>query len=131
MFSFVNSYASSFYIAFIAQYQSIIAVSTDDQAYAGNPCGINGCMALLSSNLIIVTLSSLTVDKLSEFYPVMLIGAKKVFKCFGGGDAGKTQSRSIDEIQARAIEESELEIYNFDQRLDDFTTLFTTVSFNM
>lgn len=62
-FQFVNSYASFFYIGFIAQYQPSQPGAQDN--WQGD-CGAKNCMRPLAWNLGIIFLSRMTVGNLTE-----------------------------------------------------------------
>ena len=115
LFSFFNSYVSFFYIAFVAG--SIPVVATDD-AQGTNQCGLTGCMAMLSENLLIVLVTSLTADKFTEFVlPMFSIDA--VMKLFSGKCCTDEEG-----IKDKLIDAYNRPTYDFTARLTDYTTLF-------
>jgi len=121
MFTFVNSYASFFYIAFIAPYQTV---------GDGTQCGTEGCMSMLSTNLLIIIVCSLTSDKLVEFgIPVVMNLSKiptKIWKVLTCAKDILEEGPLTDEQAAK--KEYNMSVYDFSSRLGDFTTLFTIVS---
>lgn len=118
IFSFFNSYISFFYIAFIAGNMNVVSASGDDDASSTNQCGADGCMSMLSENLLIVLLTSLTSDKITEFIvPIFSLDfIMKILCCKCG--AGAKDDEDAAEAQYK------LPTYDFTQRLADFTTLF-------
>ena len=121
MFSFVNSYVSFFYIAFVAQYQNVTSATGDDTADGTNQCGLEGCMSMLSQNLLIIIICSLTSDKFTEFIlPYITLDNVKRLCC-------KDSNLSTDETDLQR--EAERDTYDFiTGRLADFTTLFVMVN---
>jgi len=122
IFSFFNSYISFFYIAFIAGYITVTGPDgVDDGGAASTVCGLTGCMGMLSENLLIVLLVSLTSDKVLEFV-VPLFSVDSWWsvlkcKCCFGGDTQASKREEIVENYKRAP-------YDFLGRLADYTTLF-------
>merc|ERR1712022_95670 len=87
IFSFFNSYNSFFYIAFVAGSISVTGPDgVDDTASGSSQCGLTGCMGMLSENLLIVLLTSLSSDKITEFVLPLLsvdtITSALQCKCF-------------------------------------------------
>merc|ERR1711916_202352 len=122
IFSFFNSYISFFYIAFIAGYITVTGPDgVDDGSAASSQCGLTGCMGMLSENLLIVLLVSLTSDKLLEFV-VPLLNVDSWWsilccKCCSESDEKETTREEI-------VENYKRNPYDFAGRLADYTTLF-------
>lgn len=122
VFSFFNSYISFFYIAFVAGTIAVVDTSSDDVATtAANQCGLTGCMAMLSENLLIVLLTSLSADKITEFVVPFLtldsIGTMLTCGCFCPTEKKENKREDIVENYRRSE-------YDFAGRLSDYTTLF-------
>lgn len=122
IFSFFNSYNSFFYIAFVAGSISVTGPDgVDDTASGSSQCGLTGCMGMLSENLLIVLLVSLSSDKLQEFV-VPLLSVDSIMsvlkcKCCCGGDKNESKKEEIVENYKRSQ-------YDFTGRLADYTSLF-------
>ncbi len=74
VFQFVNSYASCFYIAFIAEYLQVPAGSPKGSVGA---CGGPDCMDILSQNLIIVFAVQIFTGSLAKIGPAILMSLWK------------------------------------------------------
>lgn len=117
LFSFFNSYISFFYIAFVAGYIPVVA---NDDSQGTTQCGLTGCMAMLSENLLIVLLTSLTADKFTEFVLPLLSMDRimRVLKCeCCTKPPAESRIDQLKNIYSRPV-------YNFQGRLTDYTTLF-------
>lgn len=122
IFSFFNSYISFFYIAFVAGSISVTGPDgVDDNAAGSTQCGLTGCMAMLSENLLIVLLTSLSSDKITEFVLPLLsvdtITSVLQCKCFCPEKEKESKKEEIVDNYKRAP-------YDFSGRLADYTTLF-------
>jgi len=127
VFSFFNSYISFFYIAFVAGTIAVVDTSSDDVATtAANQCGLTGCMAMLSENLLIVLLTSLSADKITEFVvPFLTLDSISTILscgCFCSKEKKETRKEDIVENFRRSE-------YDFSGRLADYTTLFVLFGF--
>ena len=122
IFSFFNSYISFFYIAFVAGNITVTGPDgVDDGAAGSSQCGLTGCMGMLSENLLIVLVTSLSSDKLVEFVVPLLsvdtISSILKCKCCFGNNEDETKKEEIVENYKRSP-------YDFSGRLADYTTLF-------
>lgn len=122
IFSFFNSYVSFFYIAFVAGYITVTGPDgVDDGAAGSSQCGLTGCMGMLSENLLIVLVTSLSSDKIIEFVVPLLsvdtISSILKCKCCFGDEVNETKKEEIVENFKRSP-------YDFAGRLADYTTLF-------
>jgi hypothetical protein len=93
----------------------------DDNAAGSTQCGLTGCMAMLSENLLIVLLTSLSSDKITEFVLPLLsvdtITSVLQCKCFCPEKEKESKKEEIVDNYKRAP-------YDFSGRLADYTTLF-------
>jgi len=131
MFSFFNSYVSFFYIAFIAGNMSVsYGSNVDDEvsAAASTQCGVMGCMYMLSENLLIVLLTSLTVDKFQEFvlpFIILILPTPINIWNYTQGTGDLYPKRKFkDHVEKSFMEELQRPVYDFQNRLADYTTLF-------
>jgi hypothetical protein len=74
---FVNSYASFFYIAFIAPYQPASPGAADD--WKGD-CGAKNCMIPLATNLAIIFGTRLVVGNITELLLPYLMFVRYFFE---------------------------------------------------
>lgn len=129
IFTFFNTYISFFYIAFVAGSMSVYTDGDDDAI--SNQCGYTGCMAMLGENLLIVLVMSLTSDKFVEFVLLPTVhtmgldnlnceSIKRILccQCCTSGDDGKSEEGEV-------LRNYRMSPYDFNQRLSDYTTLFT------
>ena len=131
IFTFFNSYISFFYIAFVAGSQNVVSATGDDDAKGTDQCGVEGCMAMLSENLLIVLLISLTSDKFVEFVVPLLspsfIWSLLTCKKEGKKESGLEKLEDVlkpEDLEA-VLKQYRLETYGFAERLSEYTTLFT------
>jgi len=107
MFQFVNSYASFFYIAFVAAY--LQPLPGTDPTWIGQ-CGANSCMFPLMFNLAIIFGSRLIfTNALELIMPVIFISQKR--------DA-ETKDVPLEKIEAMTIAEKEYLLLPYDEMMD-------------
>ncbi|CAE7421492.1 Ano5, partial [Symbiodinium microadriaticum] len=104
VFQFVNSYASFYFLAFIAPYVARPPQLDDDGPegdYVGE-CGNADCMVPLSTNLGIIFLMNLTVNNLMEILQPYLSHRKKITAEIAGTVAAENVKKNHQGIQEAA-----------------------------
>ena len=97
VFQFVNSYASFYFLAFIAPYIARPPQLDDDGPegdYVGE-CGNADCMVPLSTNLGVIFLMNLTVNNLVEIITPYMAHRQKIAAEIEGNEISKGWSWSI------------------------------------